>query len=122
MHPILIRILLLLVFSSSLVAAANFTQCLQDFVNDPNAVGGVDSKGQPTSPAEAAGLTYEACTARCGTGPEAFNWRTFAQLFSAWLLPWLALISQLPFGSESNVSDFISGRFYFHSSRTQLLT
>ena len=122
MHPILIRILLLLVFSSSLVAAANFTQCLQDFVNDPNAVGGVDSKGRPTSPAEAVGLTYKACTARCGTGPEAFNWRTFTQLFSAWLLPWLALISQLPFGSGNNVDDFISGRLSFHSSQTLWLT
>ena len=122
MHPTLTRILFFLLFSCSLVAAANFTQCLQDFINDPNAVGGVDSKGQPTSPAEAVGLTYEACTARCGTGPETFNWRTFAQLFSAWLLPWLALISQLPFGSGNYVDDFISGKLSFHSSRTLLIT
>ena len=113
MHPIPTCILFFLLFSCSLVAAANFTQCLQDFIKDPNAVGGVDSKGQPTSPAEAVGLTYEACTARCRTGPETFNWRTFAQLFSAWLLPWLALISQLPFGSGNYVDDFISGYFSF---------
>ena len=112
MHPIHTRIFFLLLFSSSLVAATNFTQCLQDFMSDPNAVGGVDSKGQPTSPAEAVGLTYEACTELCGTGPEAFNWRTFAQLFSAWLLPWLALISQLPFGSGNYVDDFVSGKLF----------
>ena len=106
------RILFLFLFFSSLVAASNFTQCLVDFQNNtnPNAVGGVDSKGQSTSPAEAAGLTYETCTALCGPGAESFNWREFAQLFSSWLLPWLALISQLPFGSGDRADDFISGQ------------
>ena len=121
MRPTPTHILFLLLFSS-FVVASNLTQCLQDFANDPNATGGVDSKGQPTSPAEAVGLTYKACTARCGTGPEIFNWRTFAQLFSAWLLPWLALISQLPFGSGNYVDDFISGKLSVHSSRTLLIT
>jgi hypothetical protein len=109
MHPVPTRILFLLLSFSSLVAAVNFTQCLEDLKNDPNATGGVDFHGHPTSPADAVGLTYKACAARCGTGPEAFKWWKFAQLFSSWILPWLALISQLPFGSGNYVDDFVSG-------------
>ena len=110
MHPIPTRILLLLLLFSSFVAAANFTQCLENFRNESNTtIGGVDSRGDPTSPAEAIGLTYETCTAKCGSGAESFRWREFAQLFSSWLLPWLALISQLPFNSGNYADDFVSG-------------
>ena len=115
MHPIPARVLLLLLLFSSLVAATNFTQCLETFRGLPNGTeGGVDSSGHPlTSPAEAVGLTYRTCRARCGGDAESFNWREFAQLFASWLLPWLALISQLPFGSASLGDDFISGQFSF---------
>ena len=109
MSPISTRILLLLLCSSSLVAAANFTQCLEDFKQNSSAVGGVDFRGQPVSPAEAVGLTYETCAAQCGTSWEAFDWKEFTQMFSAWLLPWLALLSQLPFGSSNYADDFVSG-------------
>ena len=108
MNPTPTRALFLLLSFSSLAAAANFAQCLEDFKQDPSAVGGVDFRGQPVSPAEAVGLTYQTCTARCGTDSEPFNWRTFALLFVTWLLPWLALLSQLPFGSD-RVNDFVSG-------------
>ena len=111
MPPTLARILVLLLFFSSFVAATtNFTQCLIDYKKDPNAFGGVNYKGHlVTDPTEAVGFTYETCTSRCGTESESFNWREFAQLFSSWLLPWLALISQLPFGSGDLVDDFLSG-------------
>ena len=111
MNPISTRVLLLLLFFSSLAAAANFTQCLEDFKRNFNssADGGVDSRGQPVSPAEAVGLTRETCTTQCGTDWETFDWRDFAQMFSAWLLPWLALLSQLPFGSSNYADDFVSG-------------
>jgi len=109
MNSISTRVLLLLLFFSSLAAAANFTQCLEDFKQNSSAVGGVDSRGQPVSPAEAVGLTYETCKAQCGTDWETFDWRDFAQMFSAWLLPWLALLSQLPFGSSDYADDFVSG-------------
>ena len=107
------RALLLLLFFSPLVAAVNFTQCLDDFRQNSSAICGVDSQGRPVSPAAAVGLTYQTCAARCGTGSESFNWRTFAQLFAAWLLPWLALLSQLPFGSAEYVDDFVSSEFFF---------
>ena len=91
------------------VAATNFTQCLTDFQNG-TAVGGVDYDGQLVSnPRDAVGLTYDACRVSCGTGHEKFDWSVFAQQFSAWLLPWLALVSQLPFGAEIRLDNLISG-------------
>ena len=110
MDPVLTRtLLLLLLFLPSLIATANFTQCLEDFKQNSSAVGGVDSRGRPVSPAEAVGLTYQTCTAQCGTDQETFIWKDFSQLFSSWLLPWLALLSQLPFGSSNYADDFVSG-------------
>jgi len=110
MHPVTTHTLSLLLFFSSLVAAANFAQCLEDFRNnDPSTTGGVDAHGRPTSPAEAVGLAYEACATLCGLDAERFKWKGFAQSFSSWLLPWLALISQLPFGSGNYTDDFVSG-------------
>jgi len=108
MSPVPTRVVLLLLLFSSLVTAANFTQCLKDFRNDPNATGGVNYRGRPTSPAQAAGFTYKTCTARCGRDSEAFMWREFAH---SWLPPWVALISQLPFGSGNHLDDFISSQF-----------
>lgn len=55
-----------------------------------------------------AGMTLSSCMENCGTGSETFAWGTFAQQFSAWLLPSLALISQLPFGSKHRVDNIIS--------------
>ena len=110
MRPISTRILFVLLFFASLVAAANFTHCLEEFQKEPDTTsGGVNSKGHPVTPANAVGLTYKTCTARCGGSAESFDWRGFAQLFSSWLLPWLALISQLPFGSGNYADDFVSG-------------
>ena len=109
MNPIPTRTLLLLLFLPSLVTATNFTQCLENFRAVPGAVGGVNSQGQPVSSAEAVGLTYETCLRQCGTDTETFMWGDFARSFSSWLLPWLALLSQLPFGSSNYVDDFVSG-------------
>lgn len=109
MNPISTRVLLLLFFSS-LVVAVNFTQCLEDFRQNSSAVGGVDSQGFPvTNATEAVGLTYLTCIARCGTGWESFNFKQFIQMFASWFLPWLALLSQLPFGSSNYADDFVSG-------------
>jgi hypothetical protein len=112
MYPIpsLTRNLLLLLLISSLVAATDFGQCFADYLNGTDPTGGVDHLGLPvTSPAQAVGLTYKFCMANCGTIPESFNWGKFAQVFSSWLLPWLALLSQLPFGSGNYEDDFLSG-------------
>ena len=109
MHLISARIFLLLLFFSSLATATNFTDCLDKFRNDPNATGGVDYRGRPVSPADAVGFTYQTCKHQCGWEAESFDWGQFAQLFSSWLLPWLSLLSQLPFGSGNYLDDFLSG-------------
>jgi hypothetical protein len=70
--------------------------------------GGVDFYGNSVSVADAVGFTYEFCVTKCGPGFEKFNWPDFSQQFSAWLLPWLALVSQLPFGSERKRDNLMS--------------
>lgn len=60
---------------------------------------------------DAVGLTYEGCTAWCGSEQESFDWPAFSQQFSSWLLPWIALISQLPFSAESWLDNLVSSEF-----------
>ena len=57
---------------------------------------------------QANALSYGLCIRACGAGPEAFDWPAFYQQFSSWLLPYLALLSQLPFGAESRLSNLTS--------------
>ena len=44
-------------------------------------------------------ITYNQCVETCGGGAGEFKWMMFSQGFGAWLLPWVALIFQLPFGA-----------------------
>ena len=48
------------------------------------------------------------CLKACGGAQEPFNWAGFSQQFGAWLLPWLALISQLPFGANDKADNLES--------------
>ena len=109
MNLMFARISLLLFFFTSLVAAANFAQCLEDFKANPAATGGVDSHGRDVDSANAVGLTYRTCVEQCGTTAESLNWRQFTQSFASWLLPWLALAFQLPIGSIDFTDEFLSG-------------
>jgi len=107
-----IKPLVLLPFLFLSVAATNFTQCLIDFQASNATIGGVDSNGAHVpNPEDAVGLTYEKCAALCGSGPELFEWSIFSQQFSSWLLPWLALVSQLPFGARNRLDNLLSGEF-----------
>ena len=97
-------------FFASVASQANFTQCLETFRASGDATGGTDWFGRPVNNSrDAVALTYETCTSLCGSGQAAFDWSVFSQQFSAWLLPWLALVSQLPFGAESLLDNLISG-------------
>ena len=51
-------------FSSLVVAAVHFTHYLEVFKNDPSAIGVVDARDLPTSPAQVVGLTYKTSTLR----------------------------------------------------------
>jgi len=44
-------------------------------------------------------ITYTQCVETCGRGTGEFKWTMFSQGFGSWLLPWIALIFQLPFGA-----------------------
>ncbi len=61
----------------------------------------LDNKGHPVSNYEnATAITLESCYRVCGNGSEPFSFPDFAQESSAWFVPWLALLSQLPFGAN----------------------
>ena len=103
---------ILLLFFVSGAVSGTFPECLARFKELNITGGGVDYNGRPvTNPQDAVGLTYPACLQYCGSGQESFSWTVFSQQFSAWLLPWLALVSQLPFGAESRIDNLISGEF-----------
>ena len=82
------RLQLLCVFLLCLLAqagAVNLDQCKATFVNET---------GEPNPQ-----IPYEQCVQTCGGGVGDFQWTMFSQGFSTWLLPWIALMSQLPFGA-----------------------
>ena len=70
------------------VGAVNLGQCKAKFANEP---------GQ-SSPANIT-ITYHQCVETCGGGTGDFKWPMFSQGFGALLLPWIALMFQLPFGA-----------------------
>ena len=104
--------LFLALFLVPIAASSNFVQCLARFKELNITVGGTDCNGRPViNPQDAVGLTYPACVQYCSSKQESFDWTLFSQQFSAWLLPWLALVSQLPFGAKSRLDNLISGEF-----------
>ena len=52
-------------------------------------------------------ITYEQCLVECGSGMGDINWQAFSPNFGAWLLPWITLMFQIPFGAESECCWFI---------------
>ncbi|KAJ7018924.1 hypothetical protein C8F04DRAFT_1149605 [Mycena alexandri] len=46
------------------------------------------------------------CVTQCGTVPEAFNFPLFSSQFSSFMLPFLALTAQLPFGAPNHIDNF----------------
>lgn len=72
-------------------------------------IGATDSQGNVLEDvAKATGVTYGLCVRACGPGQEPFQWSVFSQQFSSWLLPWLALVSQLPFGPKDRMDNLES--------------
>jgi len=90
----------------------NFSNCLANVQHGLYGfgmdIGGTDSHGRPVDVSTAVGITYSLCIKACGSDQEPFNWTVFSQQFSAWLLPWLALVSQLPFGANDKLDNLES--------------
>jgi hypothetical protein len=106
-------LLLLMHAAGTVVAAVDFSQCLNDIVQNANVTqnlaGLLNGDGDPVSNlSDATSISYSMCTSHCGTGQEPFQWSVFSQEFSAWLLPNLALISQLPFGAQYRLDNLMS--------------
>ncbi|KIJ95837.1 hypothetical protein K443DRAFT_108218, partial [Laccaria amethystina LaAM-08-1] len=101
-----------LAFPVATVAGTNFQVCLAKVQNGTFGVGvdvgGTDDHGYPVNVSVATGITYSLCVQACGGGQEPFQWSIFSQQFSAWLLPWLALVSQLPFGANDKLDNLDS--------------
>ncbi|KAJ7610687.1 hypothetical protein B0H17DRAFT_1221265, partial [Mycena rosella] len=91
-------------------ASVDFPQCFADIRNGSHGpTGGTNNQGIPVPDiTKATSITYEFCLQACGSGGGAFSWSAFSQQFSAWLLPWLALLSQFPFGSRYRWDNFMS--------------
>ncbi|KAF8996106.1 hypothetical protein BDQ17DRAFT_1364729 [Cyathus striatus] len=85
-------------------AAVNFDQCMINVTQGIYGPIGLDSSGKlATNLSDATAVSYDNCIKYCGAGQEPFNWSIFSQQFSSWLLPWLALVSQLPFGTNDKL-------------------
>jgi hypothetical protein len=112
-----LHILLLCAFLVCVNASVNFTGCLIDFQSGIYGTeGGVDYQGHPVNYLNASGITYDMCLRICGPSQEPFNWSGFSQQFSSWLLPWVALVSQLPFYGGTRLTNLDSGKYGFDAS------
>ncbi|KAJ7248228.1 hypothetical protein B0H12DRAFT_1123689 [Mycena haematopus] len=92
------------------LGSVNFETCLAEVQSGQwGQTGGTDNHGRPVADiSKATAITYELCIVACGSGQGPFQWNIFSQQFSAWLLPYLALISQLPFGARARLDNVVS--------------
>ncbi|KAJ6551742.1 hypothetical protein B0H19DRAFT_1158747 [Mycena capillaripes] len=99
-----------LVLIPAVLGSTNFDICLQQVRNGEwGLIGGTDNAGRPVSNiSQATAITYDLCVEACGSGSEPLEWNIFSQQFSSWLLPYLALISQLPFGANDRLDNLMS--------------
>jgi len=90
-------------------SAVNFKQCLNS-INNMTIDGKTDNHGNLLDPStsNATAITYDLCISQCGPGQEPFQWTVFSQQFCSWLIPWLALVSQLPFGANDKLDNLES--------------
>jgi hypothetical protein len=68
----------------------------------------MDNLGNPVPPTSNAAISYDLCVSNCGTSQEPFHWTVFSEQFCTWLVPWLALLSQLPFGANDKFDNLES--------------
>ena len=89
----LLIVLFLVTVCLSSASAVNLIACGERLQASLNATNG-------TSPAPIISLSREECVAECGGGVGDFSWEDFSQNFGTWLLPWITLMFQIPFGGE----------------------
>src|SRR5437667_11914090 len=118
-NPVPLSIALFFLFAPSNASDAyvNFTQCKIDFFSGTNGlVGAVDRNGNSVEFLnQTEGLRYTQCKAICGTGWERINWSQASTSLTAWLFPWLILVSQLPFQTSGKGQDVFSAFLFIGS-------
>ena len=115
-HSLAASVLLIFLLLVLPIDAANWDQCLSNIRNatwresEGITSGGTDNNGYPAPLTDATtAVTYGLCKVACGSGPSpSVTWLTFLDQFGAWLLPWLALLSQLPFGANDMYDNLIA--------------
>ena len=60
------------------------------------------------TPDDAWGISVDECYATCSDIKSTFQFANFSASFTNWLLPWLALIAQLPFETDGPFNDLMS--------------
>ncbi|KAJ6495056.1 hypothetical protein C8R45DRAFT_899846 [Mycena sanguinolenta] len=91
------------------MSSTNFDQCWSTIKANSTlwSTGGTDLHGHLVDDvSQAVGMTYSMCITQCGTAPVAFNFPSFSTQFSSFMLPFLALTAQLPFGAPSHIDNF----------------
>ncbi|KAF8798524.1 hypothetical protein BYT27DRAFT_7203011 [Phlegmacium glaucopus] len=106
---VLFVIVLLAFWPTSVIGQTDFSNCIVEVRSGKHGlVGGTDSHGRHVNVSDATGVTYDFCIQACGGDQEPFSWTVFSQQFASWLLPWLALVSQLPFGANDKLDNLHS--------------
>ncbi|KAJ8073073.1 hypothetical protein PM082_019941 [Marasmius tenuissimus] len=106
---ILLFLLTSLFPSASSNDSSRFALCLDKIQHSGSNTSWVNNLGQPVdNPDNATAIPYGACVKECGASPYIHSWTTFAPEFSAWLLPYLALLSQLPFGARDRWDNLLA--------------
>jgi hypothetical protein len=95
-----VLLVILLVASTGRVGAINLAQCGMKLAERNATYWNVTLV--PTAP-PSFNLSYTQCLAECGDGMGDIDWARFSQTFSSWLLPWIALMFQIPFGGEGEL-------------------
>lgn len=81
------------------------------FNTSPNSPTLFDRYGAPTNSTAAAwGCSFETCVQYSNelNGWTFISWERFAPQVSTWLIPWLALLAQLPFETRNTTTDLMS--------------
>jgi len=100
---------LLIVFQfMTLVHAVNLKACGARLQKQQNIAWNTTYETEPPPPLR---LSYDQCLVECGGGMGDVNWQGLSPNFGAWLLPWIALMFQIPFGAERKRHRFASAFF-----------
>ncbi|ESK87915.1 hypothetical protein Moror_15230 [Moniliophthora roreri MCA 2997] len=106
----LLAILANITLATVVGAATNFNECLNRIKNNDTLRWDLlnNHGSRLEDPSNATAIPYSICTTQCHSGPEAFSWSTLSEELSAWLLPYLALLSQLPYGTQDKLDNLVA--------------